>query len=459
LPDVGAPVRAQDEGMSTDTSTSPPQYERRGYPPLSDLRRSRTDRHVAGVSGGLGRYAGIDPLVFRILFVVLTIFGGSGILFYALGWLLVPEEGETESEGQRIMNGRSTRSKGSILALIIVVIAGVVAIGATIDSGPGVGGLGLLAVIGLGAVLLLRNGQRDQAPVPGPVHGPVPPPAEPGAYGQTPGTAYTAAAPPAPAAPPPAAAPAQTAAVAPPQTATFTPPSPQTAPFTPPPSGPTYPVYTPPPVPPAPPKEKSVLGRVTLSVALVVVGLLVGWNAATDSDVPGRVVLAAALGVVGLGLVVGAVAGRARGLVVWGVLLTALASVAAVVPDVPVNGGVGDRTWRPATVSELQSEYRLGIGDAELDLSRLDLTGAGRQRVDVRQGVGDLTVVIPADVVVRVDADVQGGDLRVPTLEPMDGTDLHQRVVVPEGSSPGSAVLVVDAELGLGSLEVRRAAS
>jgi hypothetical protein len=218
-------------------------------------------------------------------------------------------------------------------------------------------------------------------------------------------------------------------------------------------------VYTVPPTPPAAPKERSVLGRVTLSVALVVVGLLVGWNAATDSDVPGRIVFAAALGVVGLGLVVGAVAGRARGLVVWGVLLTALASVAAVVPDVPMNGGIGDRTWRPATVADLRSEYQLGIGDMELDLSRLDLTDAGRLRVDVRQGVGDMTVVIPDDVVVRIDADVQGGELRLPDLEPTDGTDVSERVVVPEGSSRGSAVLVVDAELGLGSMEVRRAAS
>src|SRR4029079_753262 len=150
-----------------------------------------------------------------------------------------------------------------------------------------------------------------------PVYGPVPPPAEPGAYGQTTGTAYTA-----PAAP-------QTASFAP-HTATFAPPQ---APATPPPARPTYPVWTPAPPPPSPPKERSVLGRVTLCTALIVVGLLVGWNAATDHHVTARVVFAAALGVVGLGLVVGAFAGRARGLVVWGVVLTALASAAAFVPD------------------------------------------------------------------------------------------------------------------------------
>ena len=52
-----------------------------------------------GVAGGLGRYAGIDPLIFRILFVVLAVFGGSGLLLYALGWLLVPEDGEDRVRG------------------------------------------------------------------------------------------------------------------------------------------------------------------------------------------------------------------------------------------------------------------------------------------------------------------------------------------------------------------------
>ena len=388
--------------MSTDTTTSAPHQERRGYPPLTDLRRSRTDRHVAGVSGGLGRYAGIDPLVFRILFVVLTIFGGSGILLYALGWLLVPEEGETESEGRRLMNGRASRSKGSILALSVVVVAGVIAIGATVDSGWGVGGLGVLAVIGLAAVLLLRNGQRDPQQVPGPVYGPVPPPAEPGAYGQTTGTAYAAPAP-APLAP---------------QTATF---APQTATFAPQPRRSRRRRRTDVPglaagaaAPPAPPKERSVaragdvvqradrggpprrLERRHRPRRLRPRGVRRGAGRRRSRSRRRRLRRPGARP--------GRVGRAAHGAGV----------AAAVVPDVAVHGGIGDRTWRPATVADLRSEYRLGIGDAELDLTRLDLTDAGRLRVEVRQGVGDLTIVVPDDVVVLVDADVQGGDLRLP---------------------------------------------
>ena len=428
--------------MSTDTSSTAPPPPPRSYPPLAALRRSRTDRKIAGVAGGLGRYAGIDPLVFRILFVVLVIFGGSGIFLYALGWLLVPEEGEDESEGQRLFNGRSTSSLTSVLALVVVLVVGLAATGAFIDSGPGLGGLGVMVVVAVLVVLLLRDGRRPTVPPPA-GETPVPPPAEPGAFGQTPGTAYSA-----------------------PVTASFAgAPGPSgTGPATqpgsyPPAGGPPYPPYVPqPPPPPAPPRERSWLGRVTMCVALIAVGLLVGWNVATDSDVAARVVIAVALGIVGAGLVVGAFVGRARWLVVWGVLLTMLASAASF-SHVTVGGGVGDRTWTPTTVEQLRPTYRLAAGESELDLSGLDLTDPGRYRVELRQGVGDMLVVVPDDVVVLVDAQVDAGELRLPDVDPIDGTDLDERVTVPAGSSPRAAVLVVDAQLGVGSLEVRRAAS
>lgn len=432
--------------MSTDFST-PPQQERRGYPPLSALRRSRDDRKVVGVSGGLGRWAGVDPLVFRILFVVLTVFGGSGILLYALGWLLIPDDGETESEGQRLLSGRSRSSAATIVGIVVVLAIGIAATGWMLDSGPGFGGLAALVAVVAIVVLISRNhrGPRPVAPTfPDPQ---VRTPGEPGAYGQTPGTAYSA----------PAGYPAPAAYAAP--APSYAP----TAPLSPPPPGPRYPTYGPPP-PPAPPKERSVLGRATLSVALIVVGILIGWNAATDSDVPVRVVLASALAVVALGLVVGAFVGRARGLVVAGVLLMVLSSVAAF-SGAHLRGGVGERAWSPTTVAELHTPYRLGAGEITLDLTGLDLSAAGRERVVVRQGVGQLLIVVPSEVVVLVDADVRAGEIRRDvdgdgvgqTLR--DGTDVSERFTVPEGSAPSSAVLVIDAELGLGSLEVRHATS
>jgi phage shock protein C len=56
------------------------------------LRRSRSDRMIAGVSGGLGRYFGVDSTLVRLAFVLLMVAGGGGILVYLVAWLLIPEE-------------------------------------------------------------------------------------------------------------------------------------------------------------------------------------------------------------------------------------------------------------------------------------------------------------------------------------------------------------------------------
>jgi phage shock protein C len=47
---------------------------------------------VAGVAGGIAQYVAVDPVVVRIIFVALALFGGGGILLYLICWLLMPEE-------------------------------------------------------------------------------------------------------------------------------------------------------------------------------------------------------------------------------------------------------------------------------------------------------------------------------------------------------------------------------
>ncbi|MCQ6962099.1 PspC domain-containing protein [Methanolobus chelungpuianus] len=56
------------------------------------LRRSKSNRMIAGVCGGLGEYFEIDPVLIRLLLVVATLMGGSGIILYLLAWVLIPEE-------------------------------------------------------------------------------------------------------------------------------------------------------------------------------------------------------------------------------------------------------------------------------------------------------------------------------------------------------------------------------
>lgn len=56
------------------------------------LGRSRTDSIIGGVSGGLGKYFNTDPVVFRILFVVLTFLAAGGVLAYIIFWIVMPLE-------------------------------------------------------------------------------------------------------------------------------------------------------------------------------------------------------------------------------------------------------------------------------------------------------------------------------------------------------------------------------
>jgi phage shock protein C len=57
------------------------------------LTRSRHERLLAGVAGGIGNYLNIDPLLIRLVFLVLSLANGVGILLYLVFWLLVPLEG------------------------------------------------------------------------------------------------------------------------------------------------------------------------------------------------------------------------------------------------------------------------------------------------------------------------------------------------------------------------------
>ncbi len=56
------------------------------------LYRSRTNRKLAGVCGGLAQYFNTDPTLIRVLFVVLAVLGGPGLLIYLVLWIVVPEE-------------------------------------------------------------------------------------------------------------------------------------------------------------------------------------------------------------------------------------------------------------------------------------------------------------------------------------------------------------------------------
>ena len=100
-----------------NTNTVNPEAQFYAGPPFSAesprtaLRRPVQDSVVAGVAAGLARYLGVDVMVIRIAFVVLTLFGGAGIPLYLAGLLLIPEEGSEVSIAGSLIESLRSRSR------------------------------------------------------------------------------------------------------------------------------------------------------------------------------------------------------------------------------------------------------------------------------------------------------------------------------------------------------------
>ncbi len=126
---------------------------------LGRLRRTRGDRRLAGVAGGLARHLDIDPLVVRVLLVVLMFFGGSGLVLYLALWILVPAE-----DTDRALVRLDPRSR-SVALLVAGVLAALALLG---DSAGSVGVPWPLVVLGLLVLLVVatRSAARSRPPAP-----------------------------------------------------------------------------------------------------------------------------------------------------------------------------------------------------------------------------------------------------------------------------------------------------
>lgn len=127
------------------------------------LRRRTNDRVIGGVAGGLGDYFNVDPLLIRIGFVGLIIFGGAGLVLYLVAWLLVPAEGQDKSVVERVL-GRVGLTLGRVIAIGFIAVVLLLLINSWnmgLDF-PGDGGvLWAVAVIVIGYLLIRR---RETAP-------------------------------------------------------------------------------------------------------------------------------------------------------------------------------------------------------------------------------------------------------------------------------------------------------
>jgi phage shock protein PspC (stress-responsive transcriptional regulator) len=361
------------------------------------LVRPVTGRYLAGVCAGLGRATNTDPVLWRVLIGVLALFGGVGLVFYILGWLLTPAEGDTASPVEALV-GRG-RSRTSPYLVVLVGIGGVVMLMLVLSDSFYAAVLGVAVVIG--AILLANRSSRTAPTVPPPAPDPPyagPPPPQPPAPQGAHETQVTAMQPASPSVPPPAAPPG---GYRPP----FAPYGPYGGPPPPPPA---------PPVPPQPkpPKERSPLGQIILSLACVAVGILAAVDVATGR-VEVSAYFAAILGVIGAGLLVGAWLGRARLLIIVGLLVAAGLGISSGVESAdPIRFEGGNVRWHPTSLDELAVRYDLGAGDAVLDLTDLDFTGQDRE-VTVSVSFGSLRVLLPRDVDTEVHVDMGAGDANV----------------------------------------------
>jgi len=196
-----------------------------------------------------------------------------------------------------------------------------------------------------------------------------------------------------------------------------------------------------------------------MSVTALVAGALVlARTYGADGLTPARI-LAVTVIVVGAGLVIGTWYGRARWLALVGVALClALGSTAALdVTGASLRGGVGERFWLADPVDSDQ-DFRLGIGEATLDLRGLPAEGP-HLTIDASVGLGHLLILVPDGLDVRVHSEVALGDI---------SGDLYSGIATASNSRSGQRKtqtstygsadprVEVDATVGTGEVEIRR---
>ncbi len=434
-------------------------------PPVSSpdevrtLRREDEGRMLTGVCAGLGRYAGIDPVLFRVGFAVLVLGSGIGIMLYVAAFLLMRETnggpGYMEQWTRRDFDGET----------VLALLTGIFALGLIINvSSDGIG-TGTVVVGTLFAIALLTAHARGvdllalSRSLPDRLRGRTSRPSRrpPMPFAPPPGPA--APAPPtfASAAPAPGAAPASTSATAPVSgtvsgtvpggpSGTVAGPSGQDRPDTPragraaeaagapqtgsapsghhstgvsfdssgepfSPYGPYRPLdpyrrqfYPPhdlsgygPPVgtAPRPRRPRSFVGSVTMFLAMIVGGIIVAIQS-TSGSVNLTVVGGAVLVTIGAGLLVATWFGRGAALIAAGTLISIALVAGSTLTGMPRK--FGSYRWEPTKMSEVARDYSVGIGEGTLNLSELPLPAGSRTVFEASVSVGQIRVILPATV-------------------------------------------------------------
>ena len=368
------------------TTDTPATAERR-------LTRAREGRVIAGVCQGAAQYFDIDPVIFRIVLAVLTVFGGAGLLVYVLCWAFIPEEGTAETRVERWLHSGHDDLR-RILLLGAIAVCVVIFLGNTniFAHRVGAAAVAVIAALVITEVVGRRRGHglfTSRRPVAPTYYGPV--------------------------------AATETPAEAPPTVA--------------------MPI-------PRPPKERAWLGWLSFGGIVMVAGVMAMVASSGAAHPQPADIFAVCVAIAGVALIVSGFAGRARAMIPIGILLVLGLGVTNALPR-DLTWTAGTRDWEPVA-SDVASSYVLGVGKADLDLSRLPVTTT--TTIDVRIGAGRLHVFLPPGVGAVIDAKLGAGRLYILGRD-QDGSGLSMHEVLP-ASRPHAGTITLHIEGGFGDLEV-----
>ncbi len=372
-----------------------------GTPQVRRLIRRTDNKMIAGVAGGLGDYFGVDPVWFRLGFALAVLAGGAGFVAYAVLWIVMPTDaGATPSAAERGLERAAGALRGTPIWIgaALVIFGAVLVLNQALEWRPAV--VWGIALIILGVLFFVPREERAAARLGSPR------PRLPLAPSGATDTAVLE-----PTLPPAAA------------------------------------------VPPPPPRvrERSTLGFMTFGAMLVSLGVVILLDLQEVIELQASQYLAVALGVIGLGLLVGSVAGRARWLIVPGIVLVPFVLAASLI-HVPFTGGFGQRTYRPAILAPAVNEYHLIAGEMTIDLR--GLLPAGPYKIEATTVAGRILILLPEGAKLDIDAKVGGGQIDL-FGQHDEGVNVHVIRQFNLGSDQDRPFIEIDVEAGLGQVEVQ----
>lgn len=381
-----------------------------------ELVRPIEGRMLAGVAQGIADNFGIAEWIPRAVFIVTTFTGGLGLALYAAGWFFIRSEDEPESIADRFFAGAGTSR--SWIGIGLMVLAGIIILSNLTFLSGEVIWAGAFLVVGL----LLYMGY---IPARGREDGESASASKEGVQQMTTRETHEADA-------------VESDAGDSPAGVSAPPPPP--------------PAATPPDLPPARRRERSILGRITIGATLLGLGVMAILDniETVPIEAEPRHYMALAVTIVGVGLLVGSIAGRARWLILLGVIMVPTLMFSPVF-ELDWNAEAFESRIAPTTFAGLEQTYELDLGSLEIDLRGLPWDGE-EVAINANVDVGEIEILVPDGVGVVGSANVDIGEASGLGQSRAGLGDLH--LVWDEPGAEGTIFL--DAEVDIGQIAIRR---